>query len=120
MTKQEYQAKLKIFMDCCRHYENQMDRRDRILMEHAKAKYCLKKETPESELDRLELQLLEDNIQYVERILTRIGKKFGENPKQILSRIYIKGESLNSLAKENYISERTMTRYLRKWLENCL
>ena len=120
MTEKEYQAKRKVFMDCCRHYRNQVERRDRILMEQAGTSHYRSHTDIDYELENIELHMLEDNIQFVDRIFTRINKKCGQNARDTVYRIYVKAEKAEAIAAEQFVSKRTLLRSLNRWIESCL
>ena len=119
MKKEEYQAKRKVFMDCCRHYHCQVKRRDLILMEKSCSSDC-ERNSIDDELREVELQMLENNILAVERILTRIAKMYGEEAKELVRRIYVDGETLQKVGSETYMSPRTIKRKIQTYLQCCL
>ena len=120
MKKEDYQAKRKEFMDCCRHYQNQVERRDWILMEQAGTSHYRSHTDIDYELENIELHMLEDNIQFVDRIFTRINKKCGQNARDTVYRIYVKAEKAEAIAAEQFVSKRTLLRSLNRWIESCL
>ena len=107
-------------MDICRHYKNQVERRDRILLDQANARRYLNEPDVDSEMEAIELQMLEDNIQYAERIFTRINKKYGTAARNTVYRIYVEAEKADTVAAEQYVSRRTLLRNLHEWIESCL
>ena len=119
MKKEEYQAKRKVFMDCCRHYKGQMKRRNRILMERSKYDEGHRNDI-DAQLELVELQMLEENIQCVEETLASISKEYGKNAENLVYRVYVNGESIHIIAGETFMSEVTVKRHIKKYLERCL
>ncbi len=119
MKKEEYQAKRKVFMDCCRHYHCQVKRRDWILMERSKYDEGHRNDI-DAQLELVELQMLEENIQCVEETLASISKEYGKNAENLVYRVYVNGESIHIIAGETFMSEVTVKRHIKKYLERCL
>ena len=89
-------------------------------MEQASVNRYLVHKDIDSELEEIELHLLEDNIQFVERIFTRINKKHGQYARDTVYRIYVGAERADAIAAEQFISRRTLLRNLHEWIESCL
>lgn len=74
----------------------------------------------DAQLELVELQMLEENIQCVEETLASISKEYGKNAEDLVYRVYVNGESIHIIAGETFMSEVTVKRHIKKYLERCL
>lgn len=67
-----------------------------------------------------EYRMLKEHNDFVERVIRRAGKKYGEEAECVLWKCYTEGYTQQEVSRMYHVSLRTLQRWLRIWLQEGL